>query len=147
MDILSIDFGTYSVKFLHLFLERKTVILKGFSESLLPIHEVDTKPFEPPIEQQCEIIKNYLHQKQFVGKIIVNIPSELTTSRYLTLPTEKLKKASLMIPYQLDENLPFPINESHYSSILYKQNKSVKAIVNITKLSDFDIFYIACSTG
>ena len=141
MDILSIDFGTYSVKFLHLFLERKSVILKGFSESLLPIHDVDTKRYEPPIEQQCEIIKNYLHQKQFVGKIIVNIPSELTTSRYLTLPTEKLKKASLMIPYQLDENLPFPINESHYSSILYKQNKSVKAIVNITKLSDFDIFY------
>ncbi|OFZ25669.1 MAG: hypothetical protein A2381_11870 [Bdellovibrionales bacterium RIFOXYB1_FULL_37_110] len=141
MDILSIDFGTYSVKFLHLFLERKSMILKGFSESLLPTQETELKRYEPPIERQCEIIKNYLIQKQFVGKIIVNIPSELTTSRYLTLPTEKLKKAGLMIPYQLDENLPFPINESHYSSILYRYNKSVKAIVNITKLADFDIFY------
>ena len=141
MDILSIDFGTYSIKFLHLFLERRSIVLKGFSENLLPASETEPKRYEPPIELQCSIIRNYLLQKQFVGKIIVNIPSELTTSRYLTLPTEKVKKAGLMIPYQLDENLPFPINESHYSSILYKQNKFVKAIVNITKLSDFDIFY------
>ena len=69
---------------------------------------------------QSEIIESYLdemdavHTEGFEGKIIFQIPNKLFTTRYLHIPVKQEKKAEQMIPFQLDDELPYTIPELHY---------------------------------
>lgn len=156
---LAIDLGQYSVKFYETIPEgRKSKLLSyeevrvdnRFMEKLqntidhAPDQNSSTTPEQYSIEllrAQAEIIQNYLERERFEGKIITHLPQEFMTSRYLFLPVSNKKKAELMIPFQLEENLPFSISETHFTSMLHRQGKEIFAQICVTEKKIFREVY------
>lgn len=141
MNILAIDIGTYSVKFTELKPERKSFIVIDQQELIID----DIRCHYPEIDDvtilQKEIVANYIQQKTNDVKIIFQLPSEMITTRFLDIPAPNRKKAEQIIPFQLDDNLPYSLNDAHYASSITKVGNSFKAISNIAKLTTFDQFY------
>jgi general secretion pathway protein L len=140
MNILAIDLGTYAVKYAYCVLEKKQIILQ--SQGLVVIDEIRKDlPEDLSLEEiQLDIVKNFVTEFPD-SKIITHIPVDMITTRYLSLPVNNKKKAQLMIPFQLDENLPFPVSEAHYSSYVQKIDDHSEAQVSIAPIAQFEEFY------
>lgn len=145
MNILSIDLGTYSVKFLEFRADGRHLTLDHCQEVVL--QEV-AKDFEQELalsDLQQEIVKAYLQDLQFSGKVIQQIPREALTHRFIELPVSNRKKAELMVPHQLDDNLPFSISKAHFTCDLIKETNKYYAIVNIAQLENFEQYFTSLS--
>ena len=145
MNLLCIDLGNYSVKFLKTRDDRRNF---NFNE----IHEVPIAEASELMDEnisidevQMEIISRYLEESEYEGKIIFQLPNTHTSSRFLSLPTTNKRKAELIIPFQLEEEIPFPVSNIHHVSILRKQRDHIQAIVNFSPLQDFDDYHTALS--
>lgn len=141
MNILAIDIGTYSVKFIELKPERKIYTLVDKQEIILEEIKCHYPHIDNHIDLQREVIANFIKKKSTEFRIIFQIPSELITTRYLDIPAPSRKKAEMIIPFQLDENLPYPLTSAHYSSRISKNGNSFSVLSNITQLSSFNDFY------
>lgn len=141
MNILAIDVGSYSVKFIEVRPERKNYVLVEKEEIILD----EVKPHYPNIESildlQKEIIINYIQKKPSDIKIIFQVPNEMLTTRYLEIPGSSKRKTELIIPFQLEENLPYALNNAHFSSRINKKSNSFSVLSNITQLSSFKDFF------
>lgn len=140
MSTLCIDIGSYSVKFLECELGKKNFSILSHRE--IPLQQVVGK-FDAQASKedlQLSIVKSYL-QEGHEGKILMQMPAAMVTSRYLRLPINNRKKAELMVPFQLDENLPFPISTAHYTLSLRKRPEAFDALVSVLKAAEFDKFY------
>jgi general secretion pathway protein L len=140
MNILAIDIGSYAVKYAFCALEKKRIIVQ--SEGMVIIDEVRKDlPEDLSLEEiQLDIVKNFVEEFPD-AKIITHIPVDMITTRYLSLPVNNRKKAELMIPFQLDENLPFPMTEAHYSSYIQKVDNHSEAQVSIAPIVQFEELY------
>lgn len=141
MNILAIDLGSYSVKFYECRLERKQ--LKYLDHREIIISKIRSQ-FEPDTtinEIHNEIIRSYLKKTQFEGKVIYQIKDNFTTSRYLELPVNSRKKAEQMIPFLMEENIPYSLKDIHYTSTLVKHGENFSALVSIAQLEYFDNYY------
>ncbi|MCK5884130.1 MAG: pilus assembly protein PilM [Bacteriovoracaceae bacterium] len=141
MNILSIDTGSYSVKFLEFRHERRHLILDHMQEIILSEVKDEFDDELSTEELQEQIIKAYLKDLQFSGKIISHIPRKLLTNRFINIPINNRKKAEMMVPHQLDGNLPYPISKAHYTSDLYKTGTTYFAIVNVAQTESFNELY------
>jgi general secretion pathway protein L len=141
MNILAIDIGSYSIKFVELKVERRTLVLTEKTEIIIE----DTKPHYPNAqslkELQREIVANYIQKRPNELKIIFQIPNEFITTRFLEITGTSKRKAEQIIPFQLDENLPYSITNAHISSRLIKKSSGFSVITNITQLSIFKDFF------
>ncbi len=140
MNLLVVDIGSYSIKFLHFMQERKLFHLIDVDE--IVVDEVRGK-YSDDLDfynLQAEIIKESLTE-DYDGKTIMQVPSESITSRYLSLPSANKRKVDMMIPFQLDEGLPFAISEAHYITHATKKANSTSVQINIMRLEEFDRFY------
>jgi general secretion pathway protein L len=187
MNILAIDIGSYSVKFIELNVERKKTICTKFTEILLNLPHIQFSHSENKLEKKeetnsnikeennneevnieeakeknklenkkeikdkaenslwldkvSEIIKNYLNQFPNKGRIIFQYPGVNLTHRFLSLPVANRKKAELMLPFQLEKNLLFPLSEAHVSSQFLVEKNSTYCMSAIASLNHFDEFY------
>jgi Tfp pilus assembly PilM family ATPase len=141
MNILAIDLGTYSVKFFECRLERKQLRYLGHREVIISKIRSQFNPETTVNEIHNEIVRSYLKQSQFEGKIIYQIQDNFTTSRYLELPVNNRKKAEQMVPFLLEENIPYSLSDIHYTSTLIKHGENYSALVNIAQLDYFDNYY------
>lgn len=140
MNSLNIDLGSYSVKFFETTGERKQVIHRTSHEVI--IDQVRSRfPGLGLQEIQLEIIANYLKARAYDGKINILLPDEQVTTRYIDLPVANRKKAEQMIPFQIDENLPYPIANAHYSWLLFKKGINLSAQVSVLQQSTFAQFF------
>ena len=141
MNILAIDLGSYSVKFYECRLERKQLKYLGHREVILSKIRSQFSPETTTNEIHNEIVRSYLRQTSFEGKVIYQIQDNFTSSRYLELPVNNRKKAEQMIPFQLEENIPYSLKDIHYTSTLIKNGENYSALVNIAQLDYFDNYY------
>ncbi|WP_127717303.1 pilus assembly protein PilM [Halobacteriovorax sp. HLS] len=141
MNILAIDLGTYSVKFFECRLERKQLKYLGHREIVISKIRAQFDPDTTVNEIHNEIIRSYLKQSEFEGKIIYQIQDNFTTSRYLELPVNNRKKAEQMVPFLLEENIPYSLSDIHYTSTLIKHGENFSALVSIAQLDYFDNYY------
>jgi Tfp pilus assembly PilM family ATPase len=150
MRILSIDAGTYSVKYLVATLERKKITIDFSEEIIVPSltppvpteneqEIIDNQPYIP-LDQWTEIIRS-ISQTDEETKVILQYPHQLITSRYLTLPNVSNKKLDMMIPFQLDESIPYSSMDSHIISSLEKDAHNVHGIVSVAQKNEFETFY------
>ena len=95
----------------------------------------------PLRERQIEIIKSFWDGSDD-SKVIFQVPNWLLTSRHLTLPTKKQKQVAMMIPFQLEEKLPYSISESHYVSWIEKKKEHSRIAVSIVKKMIFKIITV-----
>lgn len=142
MSILIIDSGSYSVKFVEGKFLRKNFKIDSFDEVLLSDIRTPSDLEVSDLEIQQRIIREFLQERKFTGKVIYQISNDFLTTRYLELPVANEKKAELMIPFQLDEDLPFAANEAHYTAWFSKTtNNNLNAIVQITEKESFEHLY------
>lgn len=142
MEILIIDLGAYAVKFLEVHMNRK-------EPAIMAHHQVFLERVRPQLAEDLTIeeihqqtIQRYLSNNPFEGKIIYQLPEYLVTSRFLTLPIGNRRKAEMMIPFQLDENLPFPAGQIHTTTSISRVSaQETKALVTITQKETFDAIY------
>lgn len=145
MNILSIDLGTYSVKFLEFRADGRHLTLDHCQEVVINDVAKDFNKNLSISDLQQEIVKAYLVDLQFSGKIIQQIPRDLITHRFIELPVNNRKKAEQMIPHQLDDNLPYSITKAHFTSDLLRENNKFYAIVNITQTESFEQYFSTLS--
>lgn len=141
MNILAIDVGSYSVKFIEVRLDRKNTTLLEKQEIILD----EVKPHYQNItnvqDLQKEIIENYIQKKPADTKIIFQLPNDMITTRYLDIPGASRRKVEQIIPFQLEENLPYPLSSAHYASRIEKKNQSFTVLSNISQLSVFKEYF------
>ena len=140
MNLLSIDLGSYSVKALCLKQDGKFFTLLKSYEIIIDKKRSAYPADSTPDFIQAEIVKD-LFKKHPNAKVIMQLPYRYTLSRFLSLPSLQRKKVNMMIPFQLDENLPFPTSQAHYTTYLTKKSQSTSALINITNHDEFDHFY------
>jgi Tfp pilus assembly PilM family ATPase len=146
MNILSIDLGTYSIKFTTLRSERKALVVEKAHEILLDDIRDQYDDELNLYQLQLEIVRDYIGQNTD-AKIVMQLPNEFITTRYLALPVAQRKKAEQIIPFQLDENLPYPSSDAHFFTIFEKKGTGSEVLVNITKKSDFEKFFDLLSSS
>lgn len=140
MSLLNIDLGSYSVKFFETTGDRKQIVHKTSHEVI--IDQVRSRfPGLSLQEIQIEVINNYLKARNYEGKVNILLPDEYVTTRFLDLPVSQRKKAEQMIPFQIDENLPYPISNAHFSWVLFKKDQNLSAQVNILRQENFAQFF------
>ncbi|MBL7666175.1 MAG: pilus assembly protein PilM [Bacteriovoracaceae bacterium] len=138
MNILAIDIGSYSVKFVEAFVEKKKTTILSSSEIVLDQYRQKNTTVVEQQELQFEIIKEYLAKISANVRIVFQVPFELVTNRFLVIPVKNKRKAEQMIPFQLEEDIPYPLSESHYASYLIPMNKSTDAFISIINKKAFD---------
>ena len=140
MDYLFIDIGTYSIKFLKIKIDRGKILPINVKSSLI-LESLPQFKEKAEIEDiQINAIKEHL-KPGIDSKIIYQIPSEYITGRFIQLPVANKNKAEMMIPFQLDEQLPYSISEAHYTASLKKMSDHFKAMICVSKAQEFESFY------
>ncbi len=144
MHILAIDLGHYSVKFLQSQVDKKNVNHYMQSEIVLDndeqFHDINPQNL---FFKQVEIIKSYLIENNINAnvKIILNVPNSILTTRNLVIPIKNKKKALQMIPFQLEEDIPFSITEAHWGARLQVDKDVTNALLTVVKNNEFRPFY------
>ncbi len=141
MNILAIDVGSYSIKFVEIRPERKNLILVEKHEIILNEAKVHYPDIATLSELQKEVVASYIQKKSSELKIIFQVPNEMLTTRYLEIPGTSKRKTEQIIPFQLDENLPYSLTQAHFSSKLHKRAGGFSVLSNITQYNVFKDFF------
>lgn len=140
---ISVELGTYSIKFISYQVDKKSTRLLNTDEVIID-HE-DSKEVDPENynlwSSQMDLLKKYLDKIDSDFYLMMNIPSQIVTTRYLELPLKSKKKAYLMLPFQIEEDLPYSLNECTWAETLDQQGDKIKATVGIVKDKHFSAFY------
>ncbi len=141
MNILAIDVGSYSIKFVEVRPERKNLILVEKHEIVLDEAKAHYPDATTLSALQREVVANYIQKKPNELKIVFQIPNEMLTTRYLEIPGTSKRKTEQIIPFQLDENLPYSLTQAHFSSRLHKHSGGFSVLSNITQINVFKDFF------
>lgn len=94
MHVLSIDVGSYSVKYLSSLIERKKVTHLEMSEVILNDY-IQDHPNLDTIEVQSLIVKEIIELVSRPDtKVIFQVDQELITTRFIKLPVKNKRKQS-----------------------------------------------------
>lgn len=141
MHVLSLDVGTYSVKYISSLVERKSVSHLEMGEVIIKDHLHDHLGTTLE-EAQLQIVREVLEaQARPETKIIYQAPNEMITTRFLTLPVKSTKKASLMLPFQLEEDIPYSLSEIHYAYRMEGQKTQHLALVELARGNVFEDYF------
>ncbi len=128
MFTVTIDMGSYSIKVLESKVDKKRpkhvnqieIPLKLSEKKVDLSEEDDLIKVLPYFDAQIEALKIYLSKIPDNAKIVFQSPIEMTSTRFTEVPVKQKKKAEQMVPFQLEENIPFQIQDVHLASNLKK---------------------------
>ena len=138
---IAINIGSYSLKILTFRVDKKKIRYIESKEIVLDSDEFNILEEDIVLDLQLKIISQYLSEVDEEHKLILNIPNDLITTRFLHIPVKNKKKAQVMIPFQLEEDIPFLPGECHLASSLDLYKDKCHAVVNIATHENFKFFY------
>ncbi len=141
MHVLAIDVGSYSVKYISSFVDKRKVNHVEMSEVIVHDYLSDHEGLtfsEAQIGIVQEIIGSVARPDT---RILFQADHEIMTTRFLTLPVKSKKKADLMLPFQLEEDIPFALSEIHYSYRMEAQKSQHVAMVELAKEEAFEEYF------
>lgn len=152
METAFIELGSYSVKLLRGVVERKTVQYLSFHEKTLretllkldqsgEIDRTDEIPWDIIEAVQFQFIEEYLQEYPSLEKVIIKLPSYYSTLRLFTLPIKNRKKVEQMIPFQLEEELPYSSANTHLALFPMMTTEGSYTITLATNIEQFDSFF------
>jgi Tfp pilus assembly PilM family ATPase len=143
MHIISIDIGSYSIKFLESLVEKKSTTHIAMKEIVLEQYIEQKEHIDLNLLRniQFEIIQKYIKDISTDHKLIIQYPKSLHTTRFLNLPIKQKKKAELMIPFQLEDDIPLSLMDAHFAYTIQTEGNSNKAFVEITSNEEISSFY------
>jgi Tfp pilus assembly PilM family ATPase len=141
MHILAIDAGSYSVKYLSTLVDRKKISHMEMSEIIIRDYMTDHRNLTTE-ESVNSIIQDIIDSVARPDtKIIYQADQRMMTTRFLTLPVKSKKKAELMLPFQLEEDIPFSMSDIHFSYKIEGQKTQHTALIELVKNVIFEPFY------
>ncbi len=135
---IAIENGTYSVKFLTYKLERKKVVLLKTDE--IVIDDISTEDNDI-WKTQFQIIKEYLSHIEVEYQVILTLPGEIISHRFITLPVKNKRKAMMMLPFQIEEDIPNSLSLSHWAEAVELKKDHCEATVGIVRKDLFDEYF------
>ena len=143
MHVLAIDVGSYSVKYISSFVDKRKVNHVEMSEIILRDYMND-HPELTQVDAQASIVQEIMDSTARPdSRVIFQADNELMTTRFLTLPVKSKKKAELMLPFQLEEDIPFALSEIHYGYRMEPAKTQFFALVGLIRESTFETYYNA----
>ena len=98
MRYISIDVGTYSIKFILSQVDKRRVIHESMTEVVIDTFK---EQFAGEIDQNNivnEIVISYLNETQLDAKTISQVPNNLISTRFLVIPIQNKRKAKMALP-------------------------------------------------
>ncbi len=163
MLIVTIDLGSYSTKVVESRLEKKKIKHINKFEFVLDqdrmienIQEIKAQEDEnknsgsgelefyekmPYLKYQIKSVKKYLEAIPPHTKVLFQCPIHLCSSRFLEVPVKSKKKADAMIPFQLEEDMPYSLNDVHLSTSTKKSENGFKSISSYIHKKTFELFH------
>lgn len=142
MHVLAIDAGSYSVKFISSFIDKRSATHVEAEEYVIAQEMINNPSWETVEMASTELIKRIIDDVARPDtRIVLHASPEATTTRFLTLPVKSRKKAEMMIPFQLEEDIPYALHESHFSWSIETGKSQSLALVALTRDSEFRAFY------
>ena len=141
MHVLAIDVGSYSVKYISSFVDKRRVNHVEMSEVVLRNY-LSNHPDLTQLMAQAQIVQEILASTARPDtRVIYQVENELMTTRFLTLPVKQKKKADMMLPFQLEEDIPFSLSEIHYGYRMEAAKTQHFALVGLVRDSVFEGYY------
>lgn len=141
MHILAIDIGSYSIKYVSSFVDRRKTSHVDMSEVIISDY-LEDHPSMPLRDAQMNIVQEILASTARPDtRVIYQAESEMMTTRFLELPVKNKKKADLMLPFQLEEDIPYALSEIHYAYRMEPQKSTFSALVELIRETDFEPYY------
>lgn len=154
MQYLSINLGSFSLKYSFCIQEGKKLkigkvgeieigpVLSGDGpEEGTSLDEFSWQRFCKLSERQFDLIESLISDFNFKGPVVINAPNDLIMTRFFTIPVKNRKKAQMMIPFQLEEEIPQNLSEIHLASSLETIDEKTEAQVNIVPEREFAFLY------
>lgn len=141
---ISVELGTYSLKFLNYQIDKKSVSLISSEEIIVENPGDDENSLWL---EQIGLIKNYLESIPGEYQLLMHIPSEMVSTRFISLPVKSKKKATLMLPFQIEEDLPYSLANCHWSESLTIEGNNTEATVGIIRKEQFLDFFNFLKSG
>lgn len=139
---ITIELGSYSVKFLTYQIDKKKTILLETEEILTDYDTLDPNlELNKLWENQVEIIAEFLEKFEPDTHIMITLPAEIISTRFITLPVKSKKLAINMLPFQIEEDLPYSLQDCHWAESMQINNNQVEATVAIVKKEHFNEFF------
>ena len=137
MKILALDIGSYSIKALYFEKKHRGYNIISFSNTII---KRDSKTVN--LDQISDAIKSLIADNKYeAGQMVALYPSDKTTHRFLTLPFRDSKKISMTLPSELEEQLPFAIEDIIYDwEILESKGRNSHILVTATRKQEYDGF-------
>lgn len=141
MHVLAIDVGSYSVKYLSSFVDRRKISHVDMSEIILRDYMTDHPDLlrEEAINAIIQDVIDTVARPD--TRIIYPADHQMMTTRFLTLPVKSKKKADLMLPFQLEEDIPYALSEIHYAYRMEGQKTQHTAMVELVRSNVFEPYY------
>ena len=130
---IAINTGTYSIKFLTFSIDKKNITYLSSKEMILDSDEFNILEEDIVLDLQIKVISEYLSEIEGEYRVILNASNEAISERFIDLPIKNKKKAKLMLPFQLEEDIPYSLSECKISSTLEPIKNGNRAVVNIIK--------------
>jgi general secretion pathway protein L len=141
MHVLTIDVGSYSLKYLLSYVDRRKINHLDMSEIIISDYFTD-HPGLTPEEAIISIIQDIIDSNAKPDtRIIYQIDPRMVTTRFLTFPVKSKKKADLMLPFQLEEDIPYSLSEIHYAYRIEGQKTQHTALVELVRNNTFEPYY------
>ncbi|MAW06818.1 MAG: hypothetical protein CME61_00900 [Halobacteriovoraceae bacterium] len=141
MRLFCYDIGSFSLKKTIFYVDKKVIEEIDYSESDINLKDIDEDGninFSP-------LVSYLKKEKSFWDKnsrVALILPDEFSTSRFFNLPVNNKKKARQVLPFKLEDTLPFPAEKIISKSQLYPgEENSTDAIVNIVDKGDFESLF------
>lgn len=141
MQYISVNIGTYSIKILNFSVEKKKVIYHSSREIVMDSDEYNVMEEDVVTDLQLNIISQYIEELEDDYRLIINAPDDIVSERFLDLPLKNKKKAALMVPFQMEEDIPYSIHDCHIASSLKPTETGTKALVNFCLEESFEKFF------
>lgn len=117
-----IDIGSYSVKI---------ITLAGDDSGMAAVQAITVIPLPKPEgaeyaeekqKRQVEALKEAVKKHgSLQGRVILGFPRELSTIRYLNMPSTNREELQEMVYYDAERHVPFPLNEMEISFQILEQ--------------------------
>lgn len=140
---ISVELGTYSIKFINYQIDKKTTYLINTDEIIIE-HDQDKHEQSNEFQLwqiQLRLLREYLDNLDSEYQLMLNMPSQIVTTRYLEFPVKNKKKAIQMLPFQIEEDLPYSLNDCTWAESLIVEEDGTKAMVGIVKDEYFFKFF------
>lgn len=141
MKHFAVDFGSFSLKIIEFKSEKKSISVQSIEEIVLDLPENFNFNLENIWALQFNALVDFLSSVEEDYQIIMNMNSEIISTRNITLPVKNKKKAALMLPFQIEEDLPYSLSDCHFVETIETEGNQNQALAGIIKKSHFEEIY------